>query len=169
MKTFPPCWKRIAESMEEADRWKIRHQQVRGLAGAVMCETCDVKWHTLMFGKHQKVDMRICVPTRREENASDTRKDCFECEEIARIILLEPAQVLLRKMANEVWTDEQRNVTKKKVVEREWRLVQKRLYQSIGRMRSSAGVGKESETQSQKTWKHVNIKPNTMYKQMRKN
>ena len=61
---------------------KTRHQQKRGLAGAVMCETCDVKWYTLMFGKHQKVDMRICVPTRREENASDTRKDCFECEEL---------------------------------------------------------------------------------------
>ena len=52
--------------IREVKMWK----QVRGPAGAVMCETRDLgikwpHWHTLIFGNDTKIDMRFCVSERR--------------------------------------------------------------------------------------------------------
>ena len=61
-------WRREQQKMRrkqifEVQRWK----QVRGLAGAVMCETCDldIQWphrHTLLFTGQVAVDMRVVCP-----------------------------------------------------------------------------------------------------------
>ena len=55
--------------IREVQTWK----QVRGLAGAVMCETRDLgtrwpHWHTLMFSDERQIDMRLVCP-------NDVKKD----------------------------------------------------------------------------------------------
>ena len=61
------------ESYEQKEAWmrQIREvqtwKQVRGLAGAVMCETRDLgktwpQWHTLMFSQEIIIDMRFVCP-----------------------------------------------------------------------------------------------------------
>ena len=54
------AWRR---QIQEVRTWK----QVRGLAGAVMCETHDLGikwpyWHTLVFGDEIKIDMKYVCP-----------------------------------------------------------------------------------------------------------
>ena len=49
--------------IREVQTWK----QVRGPAGAVMCEKCGLgikwpQWHTLMFSDKIKMDMRFVCP-----------------------------------------------------------------------------------------------------------
>ena len=51
------------EQIFEVQKWK----QVRGLAGAEMCETRDLgvkwpQWHTLLFDGQGRVDMRFICP-----------------------------------------------------------------------------------------------------------
>ena len=60
----------------EVQTWR----QVRGPAGAVMCETRDVgiqwlRWHTLLFEGQEVVDMRVVCPRHREEDASEASQD----------------------------------------------------------------------------------------------
>ena len=52
-------------------------RQVRGLAGAVVCETRNLgikwpQWHTLLFYGQCRVDMRFVCTAGCEENASET-------------------------------------------------------------------------------------------------
>ena len=96
-------------STGEADLWR----QVRGPAGAVMCETRDVgskwpQWRTLIFEGQVRVDMR------------------YVCQKDVKKMLLKQARSLLRKKTNEDWTEKHRHVARKLVLEGGW--VQKRLY-----------------------------------------
>ena len=61
----------------EVQTWR----QVRGPAGAVMCETRDLgnkwpQWHTLLFEGQVTLDMRVGgLPAGREGDAGATRHD----------------------------------------------------------------------------------------------
>ena len=93
----------------EVQTWR----QVRGPAGAVMCETRDVgsrwpQWRTLIFEGQVRVDMR------------------YACLKDVKKMLLKQARSLLRKKTNEDWTAKHRHVARKLVLE--GGRVQKRLY-----------------------------------------
>ena len=117
----------------EVQTWR----QVRGLAGAVMCETGDLgimcaQRHTLLFEVQVAVDMRVVLPAGRGEDVEQARM-CIgekweakhECE-LKEGVWLKPIQAILRRRTNELWTDKHRNVMRKLAVEGGW--VQKRTY-----------------------------------------
>ena len=63
---------------EQKEAWTNQvlevERQVRGLAGAAMCETRDlgIRWphrHTSIFEGEVRIDMRYVLPKRREEDA----------------------------------------------------------------------------------------------------
>ena len=91
---------------------------MRGLAGAVVCETCDLgtnwpHWHTLIFEGQTGVDMRyVCPKGTKKMHLKQTRSAAkHEHEE------LKEALALLRKKTKEEWTETHRNVARKLVLE----------------------------------------------------
>ena len=93
-------------------------RQVRGPAGVVMCEARDFgvplrQWHTLLFGRQVALDMGVVCPQDVKKWAAK-----HDCEELK-------GRVVLRRKANELWTDQQRKVMRKLVVQGGW--MQKRL------------------------------------------
>ena len=114
-------------------------RQVRGPAGAVMCETRDLRikwpqWHMLLFEGQLVVDMRVVCPQDvKKILLKQARMVCWkkwaakhEHEELKEGVWLDPFQAMLRRNTYEVWTEKQQHVTRKLVVEEGW--VQKRLY-----------------------------------------
>ena len=106
----------------EVHTWK----QVRGPAGAVMCETSNLaikwpQWHTLIFEVQVRVDMRcVCPKDVKKMLLGQARSTCWrkwaakhENEELKEGIWLEPALALLRKQTKEGWTDKHRNTARK--------------------------------------------------------
>ena len=93
-------WKQIFE----VQIWR----QVRGLAGAVMCETRDLgtqwpKWHTVPFEGQVAVDMRVVCPQDvKHMLLKQARMVCrkrwaakHECEELKEGVWLELTRALL--------------------------------------------------------------------------
>ena len=108
--------------IHEEQTWK----QVRGPAGAVMCETRDLGikwpyWHTLIFDNVTKIGMGLqpVQPTGRWAAK-------HEYEELKEEARLEPGLALLRKKVRENWTEKHRNVPRKIFLEGGW--TQKRLF-----------------------------------------
>ena len=123
------------EQIFEVQAWR----QVRGPAGAVMCETRDwgVKWpywHTLMFDGQETVDMRVVCPQGVKKMLLTQARTVYwrrwtvrhECEDLKEGVWLDIIQAMLRRKINEAWTDKHHNVMRKLVVEGGW--VQRRLY-----------------------------------------
>ena len=92
--------------IREVQTWK----QVRGPAGAVMCETRDLGikwpcWHTLIFGNDEKIDMRFVCPKDVKKMLVQTAQPVYwkkwgakhEYEELKEGSWLEPGLALLRK------------------------------------------------------------------------
>ena len=112
--------------IHEVQTWK----QVRGPAGAVMCETRDhgiewPYWHTLIFGKDTKIDM-ICVCPKdvKKMLVQTVRSVCWkkwaakhEYEQLKEGAWLKPGLALLRKKVRENWTKKHRNVARKILLE----------------------------------------------------
>ena len=107
--------------------------QVRGLAGAVVCETLDLGikwpyWHTLVFSDEIKTDMRyVCSKDGKkmlvQRSRSMYRKKWaakHEQEELKEGARIDPAPVLLRKKAKGAWTERHRNVARKIFLEGGW-------------------------------------------------
>ena len=126
--------------------WK----QVRGVAGAVMCETSDLGikwpyWHTLVFSDEITMDVGYVCPkdvktilVQRERPVSWKKWAAkHEQEEPKEGAWVEPALALLRKTAKGVWTEKHRNVTRKIFLEGGW--TQNRLF----------GVGRSDVSQCQ--------------------
>ena len=91
----------------EVQMWK----QVRGLAGAVMCETSNLgikwsQWHTLMFEGQVRVDMRYVCP-------KDVKKMLLRHEARER-------GIGGGKKTKEGWNDKHRNTARKLVLEGGW-------------------------------------------------
>ena len=126
------------EQIQEVQSWK----QVRGPAGAVMCETRDLgikwpQWHTLIFEGEVNIVMRYVFPKDvKKMLLQQARTVCWkkwaakhEYEELKEGILLEPALALLRKKAKGEWTEKHRNVARKLLLEGGW--VQQRLFDIV--------------------------------------
>ena len=112
--------------IQEVQSWK----QVRGPAGAVMCETRDLgitlpHWHTLIFEVEVRIDMRYVCPKRCQENASAEGQGGLPEKVGSKGIWLEPALALLRQKTKGDWTERHRNVARKLLLEGGWE--QKRL------------------------------------------
>ena len=105
-------------------------REVRGPAGAVVCEIRDlgIKWpqrHTLLFEEQVVVDMRVVCP--QDVNKMLQKQARFvhwkrwaakhECEELKEGVWLEQIKAMLRRKTNESWTDNHRNAMRKLVVE----------------------------------------------------
>ena len=98
---------------------------MRGLAGAVVCETWDLgikwpQWHTLLFEGQGAERMRVVYPQDCEEDASETSQDGL-LEEMGSQV-----QAISRRKTNDSRTEKHRNVVRKSLVEGGW--VQKILY-----------------------------------------
>ena len=133
-------WKRVLQKawrkhIFEMQMWR----QVRGLAGAVMCETRDLgimwpRWHPLMLEGQVAVDMRVVCPHDVKKVLLKQARMVYwmkwaathECEELKERVWLEPIQATLRRKTNEEWTDKHLNAMRKLVVE--GGCVQKRLH-----------------------------------------
>ena len=102
--------------MLEKDIWRkpASWKQVRGPAGAVVCETGDLRfafpsWHALLHEKRRDRGHECCVSGRCSE--SQAKRGCrgkvgyHECEELKESIWLESALVLLRKKTKDDWTE----------------------------------------------------------------
>ena len=107
------------KQIPEAQTWR----QVRGLAGAVMCETRDLGIKVPQG--HVGVDMRVVCPQDvmkmllKQARMVDWKKSAAksEHEELKGGVSLDPIQAMLRRKINDVWTDKHRKVTRKLVVE----------------------------------------------------
>ena len=121
--------------IREVQTWK----QVRGPAGAVMCETRDLgikspHWHTLIFGNDIKIDMRFVCPKDVKKMLVQTARSVdwkkwaakHEYEELKEGAWLEPGLALLRKKVMENGTEKHCNVARKIFLEGGW--TQKRLF-----------------------------------------
>ena len=99
--------------------------QVRGFAGAVLCETRDfghqmATMHTLIFEGQVAVDMRYVCPKDAKKMLLKRARSTYwkkwaakhEYAELKEGILLEPALALLRRKTKEEWTDKHRNVAR---------------------------------------------------------
>ena len=105
----------------EVQRWR----QERGLAGAVMCETCDLgikwpHWYTLLFEGEVRIDLRYVCPKDVKKMLLQQARSVYwkkwaakhEYEELKEGAWLEPVLAVLRK--------KHRNVARKWVLERGW-------------------------------------------------
>ena len=121
--------------IQEAQKW--RH--LRGLAGAVVCETRDLGikwlcWHPLVFSNEITIDMRYVCPKVVKKMLVQTARSVYwkkwaakhEREELKEGVWLEPAFAFLRKKVRENWTEKQRNVARKIFLEGGW--TQKRVF-----------------------------------------
>ena len=113
--------------IQEVQTWK----QVRGPAGAVMCEIRDlgIKWpqrHTLMFEGEVSVDMRYTSSRNVKKMLVQQWAAKHEYQELREGSWSEPALALLRKTTNEKWIENHRNVARKLFLEGGW--VQKKLF-----------------------------------------
>ena len=135
------------KQLQEIQSWR----QVRGQAGAVMCETRDLgtkwpHWHTLIFEGYVRIDMRDACPKDVKMMLLQQVRSVYwkrwtakhEFEELKEGIWLEFALALLRKKTKGGWTEKHRNVARKLVLEGGW--VQKKLF--------DAGWSVESECQA---------------------
>ena len=99
-------------------------RQVRGPAGAVMCETRDLgikwpHWHTLIFEGDRRIDMRSVCPKDVKKMLLQQARSLYwkkwvakhECTELMEGMWLE------RKKTNEEWTEKHRNVARKLILE----------------------------------------------------
>ena len=121
--------------IQEVQTWR----QVRGLAGAVMCETRDLgtkwpHWHTLIFSDETRIDTKFVCPRDVKKMLVQTARSVYrkkwaakhEYEEVKEGVWLEPAPALSRKKVREEWTEKHRNVARKIFLEGGW--TQKRLF-----------------------------------------
>ena len=110
------------KQIQEVQLWR----QVRGPAGAVMCETRDSgikwpQWHTLIFEGEIRVDMRYVCPKDVKNMLLQRAWTVHwkkwvakhEIEELKEGSWLEPALALLRRRRKEEWTEKHRNVARK--------------------------------------------------------
>ena len=114
----------VAGSTEQKEAWmrQIREvqkwRQVRGPAGAVMCETRDLRikwprWHTLIFSNDTKIDMRFLCPKDVKKMLVQRARSVYwkkwaakhQYEELKEGAWLEPGLALLRKNVSENWTE----------------------------------------------------------------
>ena len=115
--------------IREGQTWK----QVRGPAGAVMCETSDLgvrwpQWHTLIFSDETKIDMRYVCPKDDKKMLVQKVRSVYSkkwaakhgYEELQEGSWLEPRLALLRKKVKEHWTEKHRNVARKIFLEDGW-------------------------------------------------
>ena len=123
------------KQVREVQMWR----QVRGPAGAVMCETHELGikwpvWNTLIFKGDRSIDMRNVYPKDVQKMFLQQARKVYwkkwaakhEYEELMEGTWLEPALALLRKKAKEDWTEKHRKVARKLVWDGGW--VQKKLY-----------------------------------------
>ena len=95
-----------------------------------MCETCDVgikwsQWHVLILEEHVRVDMRYVFPKNVKKMLLNQARTMYwkkwaakhKYEELKDGIRVEPTFALLRKKTKEEWTDKDRNVARKSVLE----------------------------------------------------
>ena len=121
--------------IREVQSWK----QVRGLAGAVMCETSDVgikwsSWHTLVFSSEITIDMRFACPKDVQKMLVQRARSVYwkklaakhEHDELKEGAWLEPGLALLRQKVREHWTEKHRYVASKIFLEGGW--TKKRLF-----------------------------------------
>ena len=114
--------------IREVQTWK----QVRGLAGAVICETRDLGmkwpcWHTLVFSDEMTIDMRYVCPQDVKKMLVQRARSLYwnkwaakhEYEELKEGAWLEPGLALLRKEVKDNWTEKHRDVTRKIFLEGE--------------------------------------------------
>ena len=122
------------KQVRELQTWR----QVRGPAGAVMCETRDLGimwlfWHTLILEGDRSIDMRYVCPKEVKKMLLQQARTVYwknwtekhEYDELKEAIWLTPL-ALLRKQTKEVWTEKRRRVARKLVLEGGW--VQKLLF-----------------------------------------
>ena len=108
--------------IQEVQTWR----QVRGLAGAVMCETRDLgtkwpHWHTLIFSDETRIDTKFVCPRDVKKMLVQRARSVYrkkwaakhEYEEVKEGVWLEPAPALSRKKVREEWTEKHRNVARK--------------------------------------------------------
>ena len=106
----------------ELQTWR----QVRGPAGAVMCETRDlgIKWphrHTLIHEGVRNIDMRVvCAKDVKKMLLQQARTAYWKkwaakhaYEKLKESTWLEPALVLLNNKTKDDWTEKQQNVARK--------------------------------------------------------
>ena len=123
------------KQIQEVQLWR----QVRGPAGAVMCETRDLGfkwsyWHTLVFSDEKTIDVRYVCPKDVKKMLLQRARSVHwkklaarhEDEELKEGAWLDPGLVLLRKKVEENWTEKHRSVARKIFLEGGW--TQKRLF-----------------------------------------
>ena len=123
------------KQIQEVQFWR----QVRGLAGAVTCETRDLgikwpHWYTLIFEGEIRVDTRHVCPKDVLKMLLQRARTVHwkkwaakhEIEELKEGAWLELALALLRKKMKGDWTGKYRNVARKLVLEGGW--VQNKLF-----------------------------------------
>ena len=132
-------------SHEQIEAWmrQIREvqmwTQVRGPAGAVMCETRDLgikwpHWHALFFRDETTIYMRFVCPRDVKKMLVQRARSVYwkkwaakhEYEQLKEGAWREPGLALLRKKVKENWTEKHRNVARKIFLEGGW--TQKRLF-----------------------------------------
>ena len=120
-----------------------RHgDKLEDLQERLKCETRDFgikwpHWHTLIFEEQLKVDIRVFCPQDAKKMFLKQARTVYWkrwaakdiCEELKEEVWLEPIQVMLRRLTNEVWTDKHQHVTRKLVVDGGW--VQKRFFDNV--------------------------------------
>ena len=117
------------KQIREVQMWR----QVRGPAGAKMCETCDLgirwpHWHTLIFEGDRRIDMRYVCPKDVKKTLVQQAGSVYwkkwaakhEYEELKEGIWLEPALTLLRKKTKKGLTERHRHVARKLFLEGGW-------------------------------------------------
>ena len=110
------------KQVREVQTWK----QVRGLAGAMVCETRDLGaewpfWHTLIFEGDRSIDMGFVCPGGVKGVLLRWARSVYwkkwaaerECGELKEEPWLEPGLALLRKKVREKWAEKHRSVARK--------------------------------------------------------
>ena len=114
------------------------------------CETRDLgvmwpHWHTLILQGDRNIDIR-CVSPKDLKKMPMQQAGKHEFEELKEgASWLEPALALLRKKTKRDWTEKQRNVARKLVLEGGW--VQQRLFDIGCRMKVNVKLATEKKAQ----------------------
>ena len=92
--------------IREVQMWR----QMRGPAGAVMCETGGLgiqwpQWHTLTFEGEASIDMRYVGPEDVKRTLVQQARSAYWKKLAAKHIWLEPDLALLRKKTKGQWTE----------------------------------------------------------------
>ena len=109
----------------EVQTWK----QVRGCAGAVICETRELgfqspQWHILLFEEQVAVDLRVVRPQNVIMMFLEPATMVYwrmwgakhECDDLKAGVELEPIGAMLGRKTHEAWRDKHRNAMRKWIV-----------------------------------------------------